>query len=354
MELKELIINISSLMSVSGYEGYEREALMEQVGSYFEESYIDKVGNVMLVRRCGRDHVPKIMIDAHFDELGMYVTEICEGGFLRVVNIGGIDTGILQASDVVIYGKNKKIFGVVASTPPHLASGDRDELKKIDELLIDTGYTKEELEKEIRVGTPIGYYPKYTELLGNKIMGKGFDDKACVACAVYALAALSAEELAGDVYLMLSRGEEVFPVSRAVSGAFGLAPDYAMVMDVNLGRVPSAEKEETVEMCKGASVSISAVTDRALTKMLCGKAREKGIPIQLVAAPSSTGTNATAIQLVRYGVPVVDVGLPLLSMHTSNEIINIDDAKALSDLVAAFVCDSSIADRFLHFGGEFL
>ncbi len=349
MELKELIVSMASLMSVSGYEGYEREKLLSLVSKYFDETNVDRAGNVWLVKKSQKENAPKIMIDTHFDELGMFVTDICEGGFLRVVNIGGIDTGILQASDVIIYAEEKKLFGVVASTPPHLASGDPDELKKFDELLIDTGYSKEELEKYVKIGTPIGFAPKYTDMLNDNIMGKSFDDKACGACAVYALANTPSDRLAGDVYVVLSRGEELFPTSGAVPAAFTIVPDYAMVVDVNLGRVPSTKKEDTVEMRKGPSVSISAVTDIKLTKMLIDSAKKSEIAIQVAAAPSHTGTNAVAVQLVGAGVPVVDVGLPLVSMHTYNEVINLGDAKALSELIKVFVTDSDIAE---HFGQE--
>ena len=184
MELKKLIVDLSSLMSIGGHERFEREKLIALVGDQFDENYLDNVGNQIFVKRCGKENAPKIMLDAHMDEIGMIVTEILDGGFLRVTNIGGIDTGILQASDVIIYGKEERLFGVIASTPPHLATGDNKTLPQMDELLIDTCLTKEELESKIRIGTPVGFAPKYTEMLGNKIMGKSFDDKACAACAI--------------------------------------------------------------------------------------------------------------------------------------------------------------------------
>lgn len=348
MELKELIIELSSLMSVSGYERYEREKLLETVGGFFDESYTDKVGNQIFVKRCGKENAPKIMVDAHFDEIGMYVSEICEGGFLRVVNVGGIDTGILQAGDVTVYGKDERIFGVVASTPPHLSAGNSKELKKIDELLIDTCYTKEELEEKIRIGAPVGFASKYTELLGNKIMGKSFDDKACAACIIDAVAHADRDKLCGDVYVMLSCCEEV--TGEVLPGAYALDPDYAMIIDVNLGRVPGTKKEETVELGKGPSITLSAVTDRKLTSMTRALAEKNEIPYQVSVSPSHTGTNAVSVQLAREGIPVVDVGLPLASMHTYNEIISLDDARELSRLVSAFVCDEDIAKSFKRGG----
>lgn len=350
MELKKLIVDLSSLMSIGGFERYEREKLLSLVADGFDENYVDNVGNQIFVKRCGRENAPKIMLDAHMDEIGMYVTEILDGGFLRVINVGGIDTGILQASDVIIYGKEERLFGVIASTPPHLATGDNKTLPRIDELLVDTCLTKEELESKIRIGTPVGFAPKYTELLGNKIIGKSFDDKACAACALWATMNTPADELAGDVYVMLSCCEEV--TGMVAPGAYALNADYAMSIDVNLGKAPGVSPDDTVALGKGPSITISAVTDRNLTKMLIELAKRKEIAHQISVSPSHTGTNAVSIQLSREGIPTVDVGLPLVSMHTYNEMISIDDANTLCDLVSAFICDEDIAKRFLRGGSE--
>ena len=344
MELKKMIVDLSSLMSIGGYERFEREKLLSMIGEHFDDAYLDNVGNQIFVKKSGRENAPKIMLDAHMDEIGMIVTDILDGGFLRVTNIGGIDTGILQASDVIIYGKEERLFGVIASTPPHLATGDNKALPQMGDLLVDTCYTKEELESKIRLGTPVGFAPKYTEMLGNKIMGKSFDDKACAACALWATINTPKEELAGDVYVMLSCCEEV--TGMVAPGAYALDPNYAMSIDVNLGRVPGTKKEETVELGKGPSITISAVTDRKLTNMLIKVAMDKEISYQISVSPTHTGTNAVSIQLAREGIPTVDVGLPLASMHTYNEIISLDDTKTLCDLISAFITNKDIANEF--------
>ena len=145
---------------------------------------------------------------------------------------------------------------------------------------------------------------------------------------------------------MLSSVEETSRLGGASAGAFSLSPDYAMVVDVNLATVPDVPKYETVPLGEGVSLSVSAATDRALTQYLQRVCEERGIAHTMIAAPSSTGTNATAIQLVGRGIPTVDVGLPLRNMHTYNEVIDLADAEALTKLVEAFVCDGEIAARF--------
>lgn len=346
MELKRLITELCSLMTVSGYEYRSIDRLRALVGESFDEISTDRVGNVRLFRRCGREGAPLVMIDTHFDEIGMLVTKIHEGGFLSFTSVGGLDLSILQASDVIIYGK-ETLRGVIASIPPHLRKAkDSDKLTDIPELLIDTGYEKEELEKLVSVGTPVGFAPIYSELLGENLVGKSLDNKACAACAVYALASLKKEDLAADVCLLLSTHEETVNIGGAAVGGFELCPDYAMVIDVNLAEVPEAPKHETVGYNKGISIAISAVTDRRLTKMTEALCCEKEIRYTRVAAPSSTGTNTPALNLAGRGVPVADIGLPLKAMHTNTEIMNMNDANDLVKLVCEFVCSKEIREAF--------
>lgn len=346
MELENLIIEMCSLMSVTGYETYDREALLRLIGSGFDECVADTVGNQVFIKRCGRPGAPRIMLDAHMDEIGMIVSEILDGGFVRVTNIGGVDTRILQAAEVVIYGR-EPIHAVVASTPPHLQKpGDNKKLPEIGELLIDTGYPREELESIIRIGSPVGFLPKYLKLLNGNLAGKGFDDKSCGACAAYAVMSTPADKLAGDVYLVLSANEECSRVGGVAAATFSLEPDYAMVIDVNLGRTPDTQKRETVALGGGASLTVSPITHKRLTRLVAELASEAGIKTQISVSSGHTGTNTPDVALTRDGVPVVDVGLPLASMHTCCEVVRTDDCTALSELVRLFITSEKIAEEF--------
>ena len=160
MDLKSLITSLCGLYSVSGAESASTDGVGKILGDLFDEHVAYGVGNHVFIKRCGRKNAPKILLDAHFDEIGMLVTDITEEGFVRMTNVGGVDTRILQAAEVTVYGK-EKLYGVVASTPPHLQKPeDAKNLKKIDELYIDTGYSKETLQTLVSVGTPVGFKPK--------------------------------------------------------------------------------------------------------------------------------------------------------------------------------------------------
>ena len=350
--LRELIFSICSIPSVSGFEALGQGKLVSLLKESFDRYETDSVGNCFFFKDSAKPNAPTVLIDAHFDEIGLIVTEALDGGFLRIASLGGIDPCIMQAADVAIYA-NETLRGIVVSTPPHLRKGDGKELPDVAEMLVDTGYAlnAKELSEIIPAGTPIGFPKNYGTLTvngeyGEVLAGKSFDDKACGACAAFAIMNTKKEELAANVCLLFSSYEETSRLGGAAPAAYKVYPDYALVADVNLAKVPDVKDAETVPFAKGISISVSAATDKKLTRMTKALCEDKKIPFCMCAAPSSTGTNAPTVNLVKDGIPVVDIGLPLKNMHTYNEIISMKDAEALYSLVREFICSDMIAEEF--------
>lgn len=81
------------------------------------------------------------MIMAHADEVFLMITEFHENGFLKFKS-QGIDAKALVSQEVLIHGR-KPINGVIGIKPPHLIEINESEKSiSIDDLLIDTGYSK--------------------------------------------------------------------------------------------------------------------------------------------------------------------------------------------------------------------
>ena len=345
--LQNDILTLCSVSSISGFEYRGSEKVKEIYGKYFDEIMTDSVGNQLLIKRCGRENAPKILVDSHFDEVGLMVTDVLEGGFLRVTNVGGIDPAIMQAADVLVYGK-EVLRGVVISTPPHLRAGGNGKLTPVGDLLLDVGlgYTLDELKALVPIGAPVGYTPVYSLMNGKFMAGKAFDDKACGAIAARAIIDTPKEELAGDVYLTLSAREETARPGGVCCAVFNIEPDYAFVIDVELAKAPDVAGGRNPKLGGGISVAFSAATDRELTRMTAALLEEKEVAFVRHASPSSTGTNSTTVNLVRKGVPTVDIGLPLRNMHTYNEVLHLEDCNSLCGAVREFICSREIAERF--------
>ena len=334
MDVKQTLIGLSSLMTVSGCETLSENALRKLVPPFFDEYRRSAVGSHMFIRHSANKNAKKIMLEAHYDEIGMLVSSITEEGFLRVINVGGLDMRTLPASEVTIYG-TENITGVIVSTPPHLQKpGESKKLPEIADILIDTGYTADELKGIVDIGTPVGFRPVFTELENGRISGKSFDNKACAA------AVLRTAELIGesdyDIIVLLSSCEEISAIG-AMTASQELMPDVAFVLDVDFGDAPDVKKSCSGKLGEGPTICYTGLLDRPLTDSIAAYADAKGLKYQVNVSVRSTGTDGDIIPLTAYGVPAALLGIPLRNMHTAAEIIDLNDIESTASLIAGYV-----------------
>ena len=338
MEQKELLFALSKTMSIVGFEYYDREALTALFAPYFDEHEYDAIGNHIFIRRCGKENAPRVLVDTHYDEIGLMVKSITDEGFLHICNIGGVDVRILPAAELVVYGK-EPIPGIVLTKPRELMSKEeKKRLVPMDELLVDIGMTKEEAEIAVPVGTPVGFEPVCTELKTGYLTGKGFDNKACAAAVFDAITSLDMSKLSCDIYFSMSGREEVGHRSIAAA-AYRIRPDLAIVLDVTFGNAPGSERICSSDMRGGPVVSLTATLDTYLTDFIIETAHKHEIPVQTVVEAMSTSTHADDIYLAAGGIPTALISIPLWFMHTANEMVHPDDMKASADLVRAVIED---------------
>ena len=100
---------------------------------------------------------------------------------------------------------------------------------------------------------------------------------------------------------------------------------------------------ETLSKLSGASVGFLDFENGIHIKE---EAKQKEIKTQISISGGGTGTNTPAVNLTREGIPCVDVGLPLKSMHTCTEVLELSDAESVASLVALFVSSKNIAEVF--------
>lgn len=332
---------LTDCISISGFEQMCAEGLREHLSAAFSLVETDTLGTLSVTKKAKDPSAPTLLIDAHFDQIGMMVTGHKKGGFLTVTPIGGLDSRVLPASDVTVWG-TRPVFGVVTSTPPHLRKPeDADKLKPVSELLIDVGYRGDDLEALVPLGAPVSFRTPLTELAHGRYAGMGLDNKACGAAALAALEAVSEADLAYHVTVQLSSFEEVGGRG-AVTSTVRHAPDYAVVLDVNFADAPGVEPDDAIKMDKGPSVSLSVLTDRVLTRRVIALAKERELPLQTVVEVGNLGTNGNQIPLQLCGIPTVNMSLPLTSMHTASEIVSAADGQAMADLLVAMMTDSAL------------
>jgi len=335
MELKERIVELCALTGPSGFEGGVADYVTAALAGLADEVHTDVLGNVIALRRCGKEGAKKLLLDAHMDEIGLIVTKI-DKGFAHFSALGGVDARMLPGREVTLLTDPPR-FGVVACMPPHvLSAADMDKATPLKEMVIDTGLTQEEAEKAIPPGTPAVFRSGARVLNGDKICGKSLDDRACLAILIDVLEQLRGEELDADVYLLASVQEEV-GLRGAKTGVFAVDPDLAVAVDVTHAATPDAPEEDTLAYGGGAAIGVGPNMDRRVSDKLLALCGEQNIPCQIEVMAGSSGTDGWVMQVSREGVATAVVSLPIRYMHTPVETAKMTDCEAVRDCLLTLV-----------------
>ncbi len=346
--LKELLKRISDMRGVSGFEYSFSDEISKLFAPYADRVYTDALGNVIAEKKCGRENALKIMIEGHMDEIGLMVSGISEEGFLSFVSVGGIDERILPSSEVTVHGK-RDIRGVIGAKPPHLqGKGESSAAMKTEDMSIDTGYSREEIEKLVTVGTPVTMRQSAGELCGDSISLKALDDRAGVAVIIDVMKRLSKCRLCADIYAVATVQEEV-GLRGAKTAAYAVNPDISISVDVCHGITPD-NSENAFECGSGCIISLGPNIHPKLGKRLIKIADRYNIPFDIDVDGGYTGTNAWAVQTARCGIATALLSIPLKYMHNPVETARLSDIEATSDLIVRFIENSDEnAEEYLCF-----
>lgn len=154
MLLKEL----TEAFGPTGFEDEVRGIVRRELDAMGLSVRTDVLGNV--IASTGEHHPgPRVMLDAHMDEVGLMVTHIGEGreegGLLRFRPLGGVDPRVLVSKPVLI--GERRIPGVIGSKPVHLQQpSEREKPIPMEKLYIDIGARDARRQAPREAGRPGG------------------------------------------------------------------------------------------------------------------------------------------------------------------------------------------------------
>lgn len=335
MELRTTLTALVGEKSPSGFEHSAAKTAQTLLAPYVDETYFDRLGSLVGVKRCGKPNAPKVLLDAHLDEIGLMVTGI-EEGFLRFTEIGGVDPRMLPDREVTVLC-DEPLLGVIACLPPHVQTAkDHDKAVAMEDLYIDVGLSQEEAERRIPIGTPVTYRCGCFPLGENRVCGKSMDDRACFTALLRCAELLKGEKLDVDLYILGSSREEVNGAGAACA-AFAISPDACVAVDVTHGDSPDAPKEKTFPLGGGPVIGIGPNCTRSLVRRLQRAAEALDMKLQPEVMTGHTGTNAWGVQIAREGIATAVVSVPLRYMHTPVEVLELEDLEKTARLLAEFV-----------------
>ncbi|WP_172123280.1 MULTISPECIES: M42 family metallopeptidase [unclassified Devosia] len=327
--------------SPSGYEQRVAQRYRSYVEPLADAVSVDLHGNVIAALNPAAS--TKIMLAGHMDEIGFILHYIGEEGLLYFSAIGGHDSVIPVGQTMWVHGRNGRVAGVVGRKAIHLM--DPDELKekpKLKELWIDIGAgSRAEAQAVVALGDVVTYQQEFQPLLGDRAVGRAFDNKAglfIVAEALRLLAENGGLHPEVGVYAVGTVQEEIGSrgartAAFAIGAQSGIAVDMEHAIDYP-GVSPSQHGQ--LELGKGPTVSLGANTNRVLFDLVTQAAEREAIPYQVQVAPGATPTDANALQLNQAGMATGLLGVPLRYMHTPGEVVSLTDVEHCARLVAAY------------------
>lgn len=279
----------------SGREGGVRSALrsaLRGLGRLRE----DATGNLHL-HRPGRG--PRLLLTAHMDAPGVIVTRVDGSGFGRVALLGSRSPGELIGASVLFENGVRALLGY--ERPKGGKDGSEPEA---DQLYLETGLTAREAQRRLPVGS-VGAIEDRLARLGELWCSVNLDNRAGCAVVVAALRAARAPRY--DLHAVFSAQSDL-GARGATTGAFGVDPEMAVVVDVahvggkeaggvTVGKGPCLVLKEDGYLAHPAPL--------ALVKRAAAAAR---IKTQWLIRESE-GSDARAIRATRIGVPTVLVAI---------------------------------------------
>lgn len=341
------------LCETEGVTGHEKDIsfIVKNIFEKFcNEVKVDDHFNVIGVMKAKVKENPageralRILYTAHMDEIGMLVSGISTGGFVKITKVSGVDPKTLVAKKVVIHTATGSIKGIVASVPPHLTEPEeRKNALMFEDLYVDTGLSEETVKDRVAVGDVVSYAPSFETQGMHMASGKSLDDRAGIFTLIKTMQILKERSFSYDILFLAAVSEELNSLG-AMTGAWKLEPDLCVAVDVTHGKAGMGDQSDTHQLFslgKGPVVCRAPVLSNRLTKGLMDICKDKGYKPQIEVDNRDTGTDAFAASIARQGCATALLSLPLKYMHTQVEMVHLEDIEATAEVMAELALQSS-------------
>lgn len=355
------IDTLQKIADAAGPPGFEepvRAVLVGMMKPLASSLTYDGMGSIIATQGSGG---PKIMVDAHMDELGGMVRRIAPNGLLTMQMLGGWLDQALPDKRWIIIGSKGSVKAVTGIRDIHVVpSEERGKVYPRDSLFLDVGARTEAEVREMGIspGDPIVPDAPFEILNGTQnYLGKGWDDRVGCAVIVEAMRRLANEPHPNQIVWVITTQEEI-GLRGAHTAAEVVKPDLGIALEGGItGDVFPGKPEETqVKLGGGPGIFLydsSALPNRKLTAFVKQTAAERKLPLQFDLV-QGYGDDSAEIQKSNGGVPTVNLVVPVRYTHAHNGILNRRDFDQMVELVVAMLkkLDTAEVRRIRDFAPE--
>lgn len=349
----DFLYELLNTPSPTGFEVRGQRVWAKRCREFADSVESDAYGNAWATVKGADSDAPRIMIEAHADEIGFIVKYINDEGFLHVDRIGGSDWANARGRRLTFFGDSGEVLGIIGNTAIHIRDRkDGEKAPEVHELFVDIGASSaaEVAEMGIRVGHPAVYADGAVPFGKNRIVGRALDNRI----GGFILSEVTRRLVADDprpaaTCVALNAVQEEIGGYGATMAAYSIQPDLCLVLDVTHATDSPDIKHQQhgkVTLGGGPSVTHGTANHPLLVGRLIDLAREHGIPLQHESSSRFTGTDTDSIYHVRGGIPCALISLPLRYMHSIVEMADFADVEKVIELMTLFVRSVAAGDSF--------
>ncbi len=286
---------------------------------------------------------PRIMVDAHMDELGGVIRRVTPNGLLTMQMLGGWLDQALVDQRWIILGSKGAVHAVTGIRDAHYATADeRNRTYSRDSLFLDVGLRSEAEVRNLGIapGHPVVPEAPFTILNGtDNYLGKAWDDRAGCAVVIEAMRRLASLPHANQILWAITTQEEI-GLRGARTAAQVIQPDIGIAIEAGVTADVNGRPEESQERLGGGPglflYNGSQLPNRKFVRLVRDVATAQKLPLQFDLV-TGYGDDSAEIQKTNGGVPTVCLLVPVRYTHAHNGIMNRRDFDQTVDLLVALL-----------------
>jgi putative aminopeptidase FrvX len=337
----QLLKELTETPGPPGYEEAVRKIMTERMREFANKVSYDGLGSVIAQQG---ESGPRIMLDAHMDELGGMVRRVRPDGFISVQMLGYWLEAALPDQRWVILGSKGPVPAVTDIWDAHIAPHGDATHPAHQDLFLDTGAKSaaDVVALGISPGDPVAPISEFLVLANNRYLAKAWDDRVGCAVMLEVMRRLAKSPHPNQVFYAATVQEEgSIEMRGAQTSVRTINPDIGFSLEVGIPNdVPGPGPDAAQEVLGGGPgmmlYTFSELPNRKLVAHVKHVAAEQNIPLQFDFV-QGFGDDAGAIKLNGTGVPVTTVLVPARSTHAHNGIIDRGDFDRTVDLMVALI-----------------
>jgi putative aminopeptidase FrvX len=338
-ETQQLLQILADAPGTSGFEEPIRKIMVERMKPLAEKISYDGLGSVIAVQGSSG---PRIMVDAHMDELGGVVRRVANDGYLTMQMLGGwLDQALVDQRWTII-GSKGPVRAITGIRDIHiLPQEERTKVFPRESIFLDVGAKNaaEVAAMGLEPGDPVVPDAPFAVMNGGQnYLGKGWDDRVGCAVVIEAMKKLAHAPHPNQIFWVATVQEEI-GLRGAHTSSDIVKPEIGIAIEGGVTRdAPKVGPEEAQEVLGGGPAIFlydsSELPNLKFVALVKQTAKEKAIPLQTDLI-QGYGDDSAEIQKSNGGAPTVNLVVPVRYTHSHNGIMNRGDFDRMVDLLVA-------------------